>query len=443
MIQTDTSSYGTTSLAEIGTNYFLEGGGGSAPELKYSGAAVTAGEFGGWVPIGAVQTASGYDIAWEIPGANQYTVWTTDSSGNYLSNIFGAVAGNSPALELLESTFNQDLNGDGVIGLPTKVIQTDTTSYGTTSLAEIGNNYFLEGSGGSAPELKYSGAAVTAGEFGGWVPIGAVQTASGYDIAWEILGANQYTVWTTDSSGNYHSNIFGAVPGNSPALESLELTFNQDLNGDGVIGLYAVPRTTLQVSQSLAGASAAASIGMNATLELADAYSGSVTFNASTGMLKLDNPSTFTGKIFQFTGNGSLTGSDQIDLRTISYGSVHDSYESGALTVSDGASTVTLDFNGSYTLANFKFASDGSGGTIVYDPPASNSTVSGANTMVTADRSKDAFLFHPNLDKAPVSIIHSRLPRPFLITLNSRRPHQPMCITHRRVRCLATPSMTL
>ena len=63
-------------------------------------------------------------------------------------------------------------------------------------------------------------------------------------------------------------------------------------------------------------------------------------------MLKLDNPSTFTGKIFQFTGNGSLTGSDQIDLRTISYASVHDSYESGALTVSDGASTVTLDFNG-------------------------------------------------------------------------------------------------
>jgi len=32
-----------------------------------------------------------------------------------------------------------------------------------------------------------------------------------------------------------------------------------------------------------------------------------------------------------------------------------------------------LDFNGSYTLANFKFASDGSGGTIVYDPPAPTS----------------------------------------------------------------------
>jgi hypothetical protein len=44
-----------------------------------------AGEFGAWTPIGAVQTASGYDIAWKNGGADQYTVWTTDSNGNYLS----------------------------------------------------------------------------------------------------------------------------------------------------------------------------------------------------------------------------------------------------------------------------------------------------------------------------------------------------------------------
>ena len=254
-------------MAEIGTNYFFEGSGGSVPELKYSGAAVTAGEFGGWVPIGSVQTASGYDIAWEIPGANQYTAWTTDSSGNYLSNIFGAVPGNSPALESLESTFNQDLNDDGVIGLPTKVIQTDTSLLQQrTSLAEIGTNYFLEGSGGSAPELKYNGAAVTAGEFGGWVPIGAVQTASGYDIAWEIPGANQYTAWTTDSSGKFIFRIFFRVrcAGNSPALESLESTFNQDLNGDGVIGL---PTKVIQTDTSSYGTTSLAEIGNNYFLE--------------------------------------------------------------------------------------------------------------------------------------------------------------------------------
>ena len=48
---------------------------------------VTAGEFGAWTPIGAVQTASGYDVAWKIPGANEYTVWSTDSSGNYIATL--------------------------------------------------------------------------------------------------------------------------------------------------------------------------------------------------------------------------------------------------------------------------------------------------------------------------------------------------------------------
>ena len=39
-----------------------------------------------WTPIGAEQTASGYEVAWKIPGADHYTVWNTDSSGNYVSN---------------------------------------------------------------------------------------------------------------------------------------------------------------------------------------------------------------------------------------------------------------------------------------------------------------------------------------------------------------------
>ena len=50
-------------------------------------------------------------------------------------------------------------------------------------------------------------------------------------------GTGQYTVWTTDSNGNYNGNPIGVVSGNSYALESLEPAFNQDLNGDGQIGV--------------------------------------------------------------------------------------------------------------------------------------------------------------------------------------------------------------
>ena len=400
VIQTDTNSFGSTSLTEVASQYFdLDGSGGSGPALQYAGANVTAGEFGGWTPIGAVQTASGYEVAWKVAGANEYTVWTTDSHGNYSGNLIGAVSGNSYALESLETTFNQDLNGDGVIGPTKTVIQTDTTSFGSTSLTEVASQYFdLDGSGGSGPALQYAGANVTAGEFGGWTPIGAVQTTSGYEVAWKVAGANEYTIWTTDSHGNYSGNLIGAVSGNSYALESLETTFNQDLNGDAVIGLYATPATTEQISQPLAGASGVATIGASATLELTAADSASVTFAAPTGMLKLDQPSTFTGEIFNFTGNGSLSGSDQIDLRTINYNSVHDSYGTGVLTVTDGTNIANLHFSGSYTLANFKFASDGSGGTIVYDPPVLNSPTAGTR-IVTADHRNDAFLFHTNLSQ--------------------------------------------
>ena len=96
-------------------------------------------------------------------------------------------------------------------------------------------------SGGSGPELKQFGTAVVAGQFGPWTPIGAVQTATGYDIAWEIPGANQFSVWSTDSNGNYISNIIGQVSGTNTALEAIELVFGQDLNGDGTIGIPAAP----------------------------------------------------------------------------------------------------------------------------------------------------------------------------------------------------------
>ena len=75
-----------------------------------------AGQFGAWAPIGAEQTASGYEVAWKVTGADQYTVWNTDSSGNYITNIVGAVSGTELALQSLEPSFHQDLNSDGQIG---------------------------------------------------------------------------------------------------------------------------------------------------------------------------------------------------------------------------------------------------------------------------------------------------------------------------------------
>jgi hypothetical protein len=372
--------------------------------LHDGGSVVTAGEFDTWTPIGAVQVAGGgYDVAWHDPSSGLYTVWSTDSNGNYLSNLIGAVAGNSTALEALEPTFNQDLNNDGTTGIPKVVIQTD----GTTALTQVGSDFFLENTGsGTGPELMLNGAAVTSAVLGAWTLIGAVQVAGGdYDVAFHNTSSGLYTVWSTDSNGNYLSNLIDGVAGNSSGLENFETIFNQDLNGDGHTGIYVAPGTTLQVTSPLPSAVGAATIGAGATLELGTADSASITFSSSTGMLKLDSLTAFTGVIDNFTGNGSLSASDQVDLKGINYNSVHDSYSNGILTVTDGTNTTTLDFNGTYVLANFKFASDGSGGTIVYDPPvpaqpqspsAVGHTAGSHAAGFFAGAGQDSFVFAPH-----------------------------------------------
>ena len=245
-ITTVIESYGSTHLTEIANHFYLYNSAGSGPSLKYGGADVVDGQFGAWTLIGAEATSSGYDVAWKAGSADQYTVWGTDNNGNLSSYLANNVSGASTTLQSLETSFHQDLNGDGVIGVPTtpSVIE----SFGATSLVAVGNNYFLDNSAGSGPELTYGSAPVAAGQFNPWTPIAAEQTSTGYEIAWHNTSTNQYTVWNTDSNGHYISNI-GNVSGASSTLETLENSFHQDLNGDGVIGIPTTsgpPTTTIE-----------------------------------------------------------------------------------------------------------------------------------------------------------------------------------------------------
>jgi serralysin len=103
--------------------------------------------------------------------------------------------------------------------------------------------------------LGYGGVPVTAGEFPGWTPIGAEiitttdpttshQTPTGYEVAWQNgtdKSTSQYTIWNTDLSGGFVSQT-GVLAASSQTLINDELSFHQDLNGDGFIG--PAPATT-------------------------------------------------------------------------------------------------------------------------------------------------------------------------------------------------------
>jgi serralysin len=377
-VTTVIEAFGSTSLTQFGSNFFLYNIGGSGPELIYGGGAVVAGQFGGWTAIGAEQTASGYDVAWHDPGTGLYTVWSTDSNGNYLSNLIPAGPGNNIALESLETTFNQDLNGDGTIGIPRVVIQTD----GSTALTKVGTNYYLDStSSGSGPELKYSGAAVTAGEFGTWAPIGAAQVAGGnYDVAWHDPGTGLYTVWSTDSNGNYLSNLIPAGPGNNIALESLETTFNQDLNGDGRIG---IPKVVIQTD----GSTALTKVGTNYYLDSTSSgsgpelkYSGAAVTAGEFGTWAPIGAAQVAG------GNYDVAWHDPgTDQYTVWSTDSNGNYLSNLIPGGPGSSIALESLE---TTFNQDLNGDGSIGI----PPATVSAVS-ASTLAVASQSNDAFSF--------------------------------------------------
>jgi len=224
---------GLTRLLAKADRYFLETG-GTGPSLKYSGADVVAGQFGAWTPIGADAAAGGgYNVALKFGTTDQYSVWKTDGNGNYASSLTGTVSGSATQLRVLETLFDQDLNGDGTVGVALTVIE----AAGVTGLSAGESRYFLLNSGTPDATLKYSGADVVAGQFGAWTPIGADAAAGGgYNVALKFGTADQYTVWKTDATGNYASSLTGVVSGSAPELLAMETLLNQDLNGNGFIG---------------------------------------------------------------------------------------------------------------------------------------------------------------------------------------------------------------
>lgn len=228
---------GTTSLVQSGDHFYLNPvAGGTGPVLMFGPSPLSASSLGGWGVIGAEQIAGGYEVALHSLTSDQYTVWTTDNGGNVIGNATGGiVSGASLSLQSLEASFHQDLNGDGTIGIPGRVIE----ALGVTSLAQVGDNYFLNpAAGGTGPVLMFGTSPLSAASLGGWAVIGAEQISGGYEVALHSLSSDQYTVWITDSGGNVVGNgTGGVVSGGSSVLQTLEPSFHQDLNGDGTVGI--------------------------------------------------------------------------------------------------------------------------------------------------------------------------------------------------------------
>ncbi|WP_158271819.1 S8 family serine peptidase [Methylosinus sporium] len=248
---------GNIALVAAGNNYGLYGKDGSGnpttgPLLRYQGGAVTAGQFSGWSPVAAAQTASGYVAALRSADAASYSIWSVDAGGNYVTSV--DIEKNDPRLWSYETQFNFDLGGDGKIGAPLSpsgVIE----NAGNVALVAAGGYYGLYGMDGGGnptrgPLLRYQGAAVTAGQFSGWSPAAAEKTASGYVAAFRSADHTSFSIWSVDADGNYISNV--GVEDNDPGLWSYETQFDFDLDGDGRIGAPISPSGVIENTGNVA-----------------------------------------------------------------------------------------------------------------------------------------------------------------------------------------------
>jgi hypothetical protein len=135
------------------------------------------------------------------------------------------------------------------------------------------------------------------------------------------------------------------------------------------------------------------------TIEFGAVSTTNVRFNiGSTGELIFDDAVQFTGSVVGFGANTTQS----IDLPDVQFATLSKSYlpaspnTTGTLTVKDTAGDIAhIKLSGTYSLANFSFANDGGGGTLITDPPVDqkNHTIaSGATlTLTTAATGTDTF----------------------------------------------------
>ena len=195
-------AFGATILGISGNQYVMNPvAGGTGPALKFNGSTVTVGQFGAWTPIAAEQVSGGYEIAFKNSSLGSYIVWNTDSNGAYTASATAVVAGSDFGLETLETSFHQDLNGDGrlsaVVDLGTSSADTlNLTGQTAVTTVNLSSNTAQVSAGLNQPSLSFIGApdAITLGTAGATIEYALAPTSGIETIANFTLGRDELNI---------------------------------------------------------------------------------------------------------------------------------------------------------------------------------------------------------------------------------------------------------
>jgi hypothetical protein len=215
--------------------------------------------------------------------------------------------------------------------------------------------------------------------------------------------------------GDDHLHLINDAAGIIDATGLLIIDTDHTITNNGL--LEAATGGTLVIDDAVVGAGSE-KIGAGAILEFGSSVASTqtVTFEGSTGTLKLDDPTHFAADI------SGLKDSDGIDLA--GFDATHtkitrvDTGTGTVLTVTDENHTVhngtaaSITLLGDYTDSAFTISSDHHGGVLIVDPPASPSSTTveatGINQTLTGTGPSDNFVFDfANIGQATVTNFHA------------------------------------
>ncbi|MFY7885493.1 MAG: hypothetical protein ACOVOV_11700 [Dolichospermum sp.] len=234
---TTIEAFGNTKLVQDATNKLYTQIGNNNPiAIKNGATQITTNIYPGWQTL-AAETVNGVNqVLWKYNDSNHLHLWTLDSNWNWQSST-GWWGLNSSEAFTQETNFQQDFNGDGIIGSPYTPIET----FGNTKLVQDTTNKLYTQIGNNNPiAIKNGGTQITTNIYPGWQTL-AAETVNGVNqVLWKYNDGNYLHLWSLDSNWNWQSST-GWWGLNSSEAFTQETNFQQDFNGDGIIGSPYTP----------------------------------------------------------------------------------------------------------------------------------------------------------------------------------------------------------
>jgi hypothetical protein len=366
---------------------FLTGGG----DINLSGGTISGGSaFGTNVTVISDNTISGTGgINLSFGGQEAHGVWINQgvvdaSTPNGTLSLSRAIIDNSSVLEATNGGLL-----DFIVAPLHNSAQGVVEAKGENSEVNLGFN-LASGTDSNAGLIAavHSGTVMFQDVFGLDNTNGTIEAGHGSTVALEdasidggfitILRGGLLESAPLESVPRAPSTITGAVIRNAGTIgaEGVNLTIGGDVTNTGTLDAN---NATLLIDGAVSGGRA--TLEGTGEIEFGGASAARVTFAAnSSAMLKLDDPSTFTGTIF-----GLATG-DSVDLTNINFAdnpTLSYSNKTHVLTVTDSVSQVIDTISLKHVSGSFTAQSDGNGGTLITDPPLSN--------KVAVSHDRDAF----------------------------------------------------